>query len=54
MIPASWRKPVIDFIDVIARKPQLRGGDINADERLLCARSRQSRLSWETQTTESA
>jgi hypothetical protein len=21
--PASWRKPVIDFIDVIARKPQL-------------------------------
>jgi hypothetical protein len=37
VIPASWRKPVIDFIDVIARKPQLRGGDINADERLLCA-----------------
>jgi hypothetical protein len=23
VIPASWRKPVIDFIDVIARKPQL-------------------------------
>ncbi len=23
MIPASWRKPVINFIDVIARKPQL-------------------------------